>query len=85
MEIIEDLEPVRRGPYAGAVGYFSFEGNMDTCIAIRTLCAKDGRFYLGVGAGVVADSNPDFEYEETINKARGTLRALELARSGFHW
>jgi anthranilate synthase component 1 len=85
MEIIEDLEPVRRGPYAGAVGYFSFEGNMDTCIAIRTLYAKDGRFYLGVGAGVVADSNPDFEYEETINKARGTLRALELARSGFRW
>ncbi|MBI2132051.1 MAG: anthranilate synthase component I [Candidatus Tectomicrobia bacterium] len=83
MEIIEELEPVRRGPYAGAVGYFGFGGNMDTCIAIRTLFAREGKLYLQVGAGIVADSKPGFEYEETINKARGTLRALELARTGL--
>ncbi|OGL67546.1 MAG: anthranilate synthase component I [Candidatus Tectomicrobia bacterium RIFCSPLOWO2_12_FULL_69_37] len=83
MEIIEELEPVRRGPYAGAVGYFGFGGNMDTCIAIRTLFAREGKLYLQVGAGIVADSKPAFEYEETINKARGTLRALELARTGL--
>ncbi|MEK6710207.1 MAG: anthranilate synthase component I [Nitrospinota bacterium] len=83
MEIIEELEPVRRGPYAGAVGYFGFGGNMDTCIAIRTLFAREGKLYLQVGAGIVADSKPDLEYEETINKARGTLRALELARTGL--
>jgi len=83
MEIIEELEPVRRGPYAGAVGYFGFGGNMDTCIAIRTLFAREGKLYLQVGAGIVADSKPEFEYEETINKARGTLRALELARTGL--
>ncbi len=83
MEIIERFEPVRRGPYAGAVGYFGFGGNMDTCIAIRTLFARGGKLYLEVGAGIVADSKPDFEYEETMNKARGTLRALELARGGL--
>ncbi len=83
MEIIDEMEPVRRGPYAGAVGYFGFDGNMDTCIAIRTLYARDGKLYLQVGAGIVADSKPDFEYEETLNKARGTLRALELTRSGL--
>ncbi|MDA1001015.1 MAG: anthranilate synthase component I [bacterium] len=83
MEIIEGFEPVRRGPYAGAVGYFDFGGNMDTCIAIRTLFARGGKLYLQVGAGIVADSRPDFEYEETMNKARGTLRALELARDGL--
>jgi anthranilate synthase component 1 len=83
MEIIEEKEPVRRGPYAGAVGYFGFDGNMDTCIAIRTLYARGGKLYLQVGAGIVADSEPAFEYEETMNKARGTLRALEVARSGL--
>ncbi len=83
MEIIEEMEPVRRGPYAGAVGYFGFDGNMDTCIAIRTLYAREGKLFLQVGAGIVADSRPDFEYEETMNKARGTLRALELTRSGL--
>ncbi len=83
MEIIDEMEPVRRGPYAGAVGYFGFDGNMDTCIAIRTLYAIGGKLYLQVGAGIVADSQPEFEYEETMNKARGTLRALEVARSGL--
>ncbi len=83
MEIIDELEPLRRGPYSGAVGYFGFGGSMDTCIAIRTLCAHGGKLYLQVGAGVVADSRPAFEYEETINKARGSLRALEVARSGL--
>ncbi len=83
MEIIDELEPVRRGPYSGAVGYFGFGGGMDTCIAIRTICARGGRLYLQVGAGVVADSKPAFEYEETINKARGALRALEVARGGL--
>ncbi|MDP6278728.1 MAG: chorismate-binding protein, partial [Nitrospinota bacterium] len=83
MEIIEEREPVRRGPYAGAVGYFGFDGNMDTCIAIRTLYVRGGRLYLQVGAGIVSDSRPEFEYEETINKARGTLRALDVARSGL--
>ncbi len=83
MEIIDEMEPVRRGPYSGAVGYFGFGGGMDTCIAIRTLYARGGRLYLQVGAGVVADSKPDLEYEETINKARGTLRALEVARGGL--
>ena len=79
MEIIEELEPVKRGPYAGAVGYFSFTGNMDTCIAIRTLVVKDGIGYLGVGGGVVADSEPDKEYEETMNKAKALLLAVEKA------
>ena len=83
MEIIDEMEPVRRGPYSGAVGYFGFGGSMDTCIAIRTLYARGGKLYLQVGAGVVADSKPDFEYEETINKARGSLRALDVARGGL--
>ena len=83
MEIIEELEPVRRGPYAGAVGYFSFSGNMDTCIAIRTLVIKDGRAYLGVGAGIVADSVPEREFEETMNKGRALIRAVEIAEHGM--
>ncbi|MBI2880589.1 MAG: anthranilate synthase component I [Candidatus Tectomicrobia bacterium] len=83
MEIIEEQEPTRRGPYAGAVGYFSFSGNMDTCIAIRTLVMKDNQAYLGVGAGIVADSVPEREYEETMNKGRALLRAVELAAQGL--
>ena len=80
MEIIEEIEPVRRGPYAGAVGYFGFDGNMDTCIAIRTVYIKNSKIYLQVGAGIVSDSNPDFEFEETINKAKGMLRAIQVAK-----
>ena len=83
MEIIDELEPCRRGIYAGAVGYFDYHGNMDTCIAIRTLMVRDGRAYLGVGAGIVADSDPAAEYEETLNKGGALLRAVELAHHGL--
>ncbi len=79
MEIIDEFEPTRRGPYAGAVGYFDFSGNMDTCIALRTLVIQGKRAYAQVGAGIVADSVPENEYQETINKAKGQLRAIELA------
>jgi anthranilate synthase component 1 len=79
MEIIDELEPQRRGPYGGAVGYVDFSGNMDTCIALRTLVLKGQTAYLQAGAGIVADSVPANEREETLNKARGLLRALEMA------
>jgi anthranilate synthase component 1 len=79
MEIIDELEPHRRGPYGGAVGYIDFCGNMDTCIALRTMVIKGQTAYLQAGAGIVADSVPESEYEETMNKARGLLRALEMA------
>jgi anthranilate synthase component I len=80
MEIIDELEPHRRGPYAGAVGYFDFAGNMDTCIALRTIVIQDGTAYVQAGAGIVADSVPEKEYEETLNKARGLLKAIELTQ-----
>ena len=83
MEIIDELEPTRRGLYGGAVGYISFSGNMDTAIAIRTLLIKDKKAYLGVGAGIVADSVPQSEFEETMNKGRALLRAIELAEKGW--
>ncbi len=83
MEIIEELEPTRRGLYAGAVGYISFTGNMDTAIAIRTLLIKDKAAYLGVGAGIVADSVPQNEFEETMNKGRALLKAIEAAERGL--
>ena len=79
MQIIDELEPHRRGLYAGAIGYFGFTGNMDTCIAIRTIVMKDGKVYIQAGAGIVADSDPALEYQETFNKARAMLRAVELA------
>jgi anthranilate synthase component 1 len=79
MEIIDELEPHRRGPYGGAVGYVDFSGNMDTCITLRTLVLKGQTAYLQAGAGIVADSVPASEREETLNKARGLLRALEMA------
>lgn len=79
MEIIEELEPVRRGVYGGAVGYFGFGGTMDTCIAIRTMLIKDGTVYLQAGAGIVADSDPEREHAECLNKARGMLQALKRA------
>ena len=81
MEIIDELEPQRRGPYGGAVGYVDFSGNMDTCIALRTMVLKGQTAYLQAGAGIVADSIPANEREETLNKARGLLRALEMAES----
>ncbi len=83
MEIIEELEPTRRGPYAGAVGYFSFSGNMDMCINIRTVVIKGKQAYIQAGAGIVADSNPEHEYEETWNKARAMMNAIELAEQGL--
>ncbi len=82
MEIIDELEPHRRGPYAGAVGYLDFAGNMDTCIALRTLVVANGKAYVQAGAGIVADSDPASEYQETLNKARGLLRAIESAQRG---
>jgi anthranilate synthase component 1 len=83
MAIIDELEPTRRGPYAGAVGYFGFSGNMDTCITIRTLVIKDGAAYIQAGGGVVADSVPALEYQETVNKAKAMLRAVEMAEEGL--
>jgi anthranilate synthase component 1 len=81
MEIIDELEPHRRGPYGGAVGYIDFSGNMDTCIALRTLVLKGQTAYLQAGAGIVADSVPVTEREETLNKAMGLLRAVEIAET----
>ncbi len=83
MEIIDELESTRRGPYGGAVGYFSFSGNMDLCITIRTIMVKDDRIFIQAGAGIVADSDPAMEYQETMNKAEGMKRAILLARTGF--
>ncbi|MFO7578235.1 MAG: anthranilate synthase component I [Pelovirga sp.] len=83
MEIIDELEPVRREVYGGAVGYFSFSGNMDLAIAIRTLQIEKDRCYLQAGAGIVADSDAQMEYQETLNKARGVRRAIEMANRGL--
>jgi anthranilate synthase component 1 len=80
-EIIDELEPERRGPYAGAVGYLSYTGDMDTCITIRTVIISGRTAYVQAGAGVVADSVPAREYEETLNKARALLRAIKKAES----
>ncbi len=79
MQILEELEPNRRGAYAGAVGYFSFDENMDFAITIRTIIMQDGKAYVQAGAGIVADSDPSREYQETVNKAKGMLKAIELA------
>ena len=83
MEIIDELETTRRGPYAGCVGYFSFSGNLDTCITIRTILIKGDRCYVQAGAGIVADSVPEKEYRETINKSKGMLKAIEMAEEGL--
>ena len=83
MEIIEELEPSRRGPYAGAVGYFGFSGNMDTCINIRTVVIKGRQAFIQAGAGIVADSDPEAEYVETCNKAKAMMRAVEMAERGL--
>jgi len=83
MEIIDKLETTRRGLYAGGVGYFDFSGNMDMCIAIRTMFATDGRMYFQAGAGIVADSDPEREYQETINKARALVEALRMAQGSM--
>ena len=83
MEIIDELESLRRGPYGGCVGYVDYSGNMDTAIVIRTMVVKDGEIFLRTGAGVVADSDPDFEYEECVSKARALIEAIDLAREGI--
>ncbi len=83
MEIINELEKVKRGPYGGAVGYFSFSGNMDLCITIRTMVLKNGRIYVQAGAGIVYDSIPESEHQESLNKSRGMLQAVRLAAGGF--
>lgn len=83
MQIIDELEPVKRGIYGGAVGYVSFDGNMDLAIAIRTLVIKDGKVHLQAGAGIVADSDPASEWQETVNKAMAVRRAVEIAEQGL--
>ena len=83
MEIIDELEPVRRGVYAGAVGYLSFQDDMDTAIAIRTAVIKDGMLYVQAGAGIVHDSVPESEWQETQNKARAVLRAADMVQQGL--
>ena len=83
MEIIEELEPTRRGPYAGAVGYLGFSGNLDFCITIRSFTIHQGQVYLQVGSGIVADSDPGREYQECVNKAKALMRALEVAEGGL--
>jgi anthranilate synthase component 1 len=83
MEIIDELEPSRRGPYGGAVGYFSYTGNMDFCITIRTMVIKDGKIFIQAGAGIVADSDPEAEYQETVNKAMGMMQAIRMTASGL--
>jgi len=79
MEIIDELEKEKRGIYAGGVGYFAADGSMDTCIALRTALVKDGTMYVQAGGGVVHDSDPDAEYQETMNKAKALIRAAEEA------
>jgi anthranilate synthase component 1 len=83
MQIIDELEPTRRGPYGGAVGYLDFAGNMDTCIALRTMVWQDGVYDVQAGAGIVADSVPALEWEETMAKAKALLKAVEIAERGF--
>ena len=78
MEIIDDIEPHRRGPYAGAVGYIDYRGNMDTCIALRTMVIREGKVHVQAGCGVVADSDPTAEYQDTLNKSRALISAIEI-------
>ena len=80
MQIISELEPTRRGPYAGAVLYLDFAGNLNSCITIRSVVVKDKKAYVQVGAGIVADSVPEREYDETMNKGKAMLRAIEMAQ-----
>jgi anthranilate synthase component 1 len=85
MEIIDELEPVKRGPYGGAVGWLSYSGQLDTCICIRTVVVADGVAHVQAGGGTVADARPDYEYEESRAKARGVVRAIELAAAQEGW
>jgi len=83
MEIIAELEPDKRGPYAGAVGYFDFSGNLDTAIAIRTIVITNGIAYIQAGAGIVADSIPEREYQECLSKAQALLTAIEQTEANY--
>jgi anthranilate synthase component 1 len=83
MEIIDELEPTKRGIYSGAVGYLGFHGDMDLAIALRTALIKDRVLHMQAGAGIVADSDPASEWQETLNKARAVLRAAEMAAAGL--
>lgn len=85
MEIIDELEPVKRGVYSGAIGYLSWNGNMDTAIAIRTALIRDGTLHIQAGAGVVADSRPELEWKETMNKGRAIFRAVAMAEAGIDY
>ena len=82
MEIIDELEVSRRGPYGGCIGYIDYSGNMDMAITIRTMVIRDGWITVQAGAGVVADSIPELEYKETVNKASAIIKAIDLAREG---
>jgi anthranilate synthase component I len=85
MQIIDELEPVKRGGYGGAIGYLSYTGDLDTCIHIRTVVIKDGRAHVQAGGGTVADARPDYEYAESVAKASAVLRAVELALEQPDW
>ena len=85
MQIIDELEPVKRGPYGGAIGYLSYTGELDTCIYIRSAVVKDGRIHLQAGGGIVADSQPDYEVRETEAKAGAVMAAVELACKQRDW
>ncbi|HAG72311.1 MAG TPA: anthranilate synthase component I, partial [Gammaproteobacteria bacterium] len=81
MQIIDELEPVKRGVYGGAMGYLGWNNSMDMAIAIRTALVKDGQLHVQAGAGIVADSDPDSEWEETLTKAKALIRALQMAQN----
>ena len=81
MQIINEMEKSKRCSYSGAVGYFGYDGNLNSCIALRTVLLKDGMAYVQAGAGIVADSTAEGEYQETISKATGVIRAIERARA----
>ena len=85
MQIIDELEPVKRGGYGGAIGYLSYTGDLDTCIHIRTVVMKDGTAHVQAGGGTVADAKPDYEFRESEAKAQGVLRAIELACAQVDW
>ena len=85
MEIIDELEPVKRGGYGGAIGYVSYTGDLDTCIHIRTVVVKDGVAHVQAGGGTVADARPDYEYEESVAKTTAVTQAIELACEQLEW
>jgi anthranilate synthase component 1 len=85
MEIIDELEPVKRGGYGGAIGYLSYTGDLDTCIHIRTVVVKDGVAHVQAGGGTVADAKPDYEFEESVAKSRAVMNAIELAIAQPDW